>query len=99
MRLLQHEKTALVLAALPFVVYIGERATASFNGVTIVRWDYNFAGVILGLIALFVVYLGVRELHASIVYRLDPRAPHHAIFTAISLLAIYQIAKGASLLI
>ena len=99
MKLTKHEKNALVLAALPFVVKFSERASATVNGVTTVLWDYNYAGVVLGLIVLLVVYMGVRDLNASIEYKPQPRAPHYAIFTAIGLLAIYQIAKGASLIL
>ena len=98
MKLTKHEKTALVLAMLPFVVKFSERAEATVNGVTTVLWDYNYAGVVLGLVALIVVYMGVRDLNASIAYRREPRAKHYAIFAAIGLLAIYQIAKGASLI-
>ena len=99
MKLTKHEKIALVLAALPFVVTVRDWSVETVNGVTTVRWDYNYAGVVLGLIALCVVYTGVRELNASIAYKPQPRAPHYAIFAAIALLAVYQIAKGASLLI
>jgi hypothetical protein len=63
-----------------------------------VRWDYNYAGVVLGLIALLVVYMGMRDLNASIAYKPEPPAPHYAVFAAIGLLAIYQIAKGAFLI-
>ena|SRR5690349_15172445 len=98
MNLTKHEQAALVLAALPFVVKFSDRAQATVNGVTTVLWDYNYAGVVLGLVALIVVYMGMRDLHASIAYKPQPRAPHYAIFTAIGLLAIYQIAKGAFLI-
>jgi hypothetical protein len=98
MKLTKHEKTALGLAALPFVVKFTDRAEATVNGVTTVLWDYNYAGVVLGLIALIVVCVGVRDLHVSIAYKQKPRAPHYAIFAAIGLLAIYQSAKGAFLI-
>ena len=68
MKLTKYEKTALTLAALPFVVKFTDRAQATVNGVTTVLWDYNYAGVVLGLIALIVVYMGVRDLNASIAY-------------------------------
>jgi len=98
MKVTKHEITALILATLPFVVTLGDRAVETVNGVTTVRWDYNYAGVVLGLIVLLVVYMGVRDLNASIEYKPQPRAPHYAIFTAIGVLAIYQIAKGAFLI-
>jgi hypothetical protein len=98
MKLTKHAKTALTLAALPFVVRVGERAEMTVNGVTTVRWDYNYAGVVLGLVALLVVYMGVRDLNASLAYRPQPCAPHYAIFAAIVVLAIYQSAKGAFLI-
>jgi hypothetical protein len=99
MRLTKYQRTALVLAALPFVVSVSERASTTINGVTRVSYDYNYAGVVLGLIALLVILIGVRDLHASQVYKPEPRAPHYRIFATIAVLAIYQIAKGASLLI
>ena len=98
MKLTKHETTALVLAVLPFVVTVGDRATVTVNGVTTVRWDYNYAGVVLGLIALVVVYMGVRDLNASLAYKPERRAPHYAIFTPIALLAVYQLSKGAFLI-
>ena len=98
MKLTKHETTALVLAALPFVVTLGDRAVRTVNGVETVLWDYNYAGVILGLVVFVVVYMGLRDLHASVAYEPKPRAPHYAISAAICLLAIYQIAKGASLI-
>src|SRR5262249_54297071 len=100
MKLTKHEMTALVLAALPFVVSVRDRATETVNGVTTVRWDYNYAGVVLGFVALLVVYMGVRHLLACprSENKPEPRAPHYAIFTPIVLLAIYQMAKGAFLI-
>src|SRR5262249_18515781 len=98
MKVSKYEITALVLAVLPFVVTVRDRAVETVNGVTTVRWDYNYAGVGLGLIARLVVYMGVRDLNASIEYKPQPRAPHYAIFTPIALLAIYQLAKGAFLI-
>jgi hypothetical protein len=98
MKVTKHAITALVLAALPFVVGIRDRAVRSVNGVETVHWDYNYAGPIFGLIALLVLYMGVRDLHAPSASKPAPRAPHYAMFAAISLLAIYQAAKGASLI-
>ena len=98
MKLTKHEITALVLAALPFVVSIGDRAVATVNGVTTVHWDYNYAGVIFGFAALLVLYMGIRDLYASRAYKPEPSAPRYAIFAAIGVLAIYQAAKGASLI-
>jgi len=56
------EIAALVCALLPFVVNIGDRSVQTIDGVERVRWDYNYAGVVLGVIALVVVYVGVRDL-------------------------------------
>ncbi len=96
MRPTKHEIGALILAALPFVVRIGDRSVETINGVTRVRWDYNYAGVVLGIVALIVVYVGVRDLTETIGE--EAPVPHYAIFAAIVLLAIYQIAKGAFLI-
>ena len=96
MKLTRSEIAALVCALLPFVVVIGDRSVETINGVTHVRWDYNYAGVILGVIALVVVYVGLRDLKENIGEQ--PPAPHYAIFAAIVLLALYQIAKGAFLI-
>jgi hypothetical protein len=98
MKVMKHEIGAFVLAALPFVVKIGDRSVETINGVAQVRWDYNYAGIVLGIIALVVVYAGQRDLKESIELEDEPRAPHYAIFAAIALLAIYQIAKGAFLI-
>jgi hypothetical protein len=98
MKVTKHAITALVLAALPFVITIGDRAARSVNGIETVVWDYNYAGVIFGFIALLVLYMGVRDLHAPSASKPEPRAPHYAMFAAIGLLAIYQAAKGASLI-
>ncbi len=96
MKMTRSEIAALVCALLPFVVVIGDRSVETINGVTHVRWDYNYAGVILGVIALVVVYVGLRDLKEDIGEQ--PPAPHYAIFAAIVLLALYQIAKGAFLI-
>jgi hypothetical protein len=53
---------------------------------------------VLGVIALVVVYAGQRDLKESYELEDEPRAPHYAIYAAIALLAIYQIAKGAFLI-
>jgi hypothetical protein len=62
------------------------------------RWDHNYAGVVLGLVALLLIYMAVRDLFVSQVYKPEPLASHYAISAPIALLAIYQIAKGASLI-
>jgi len=96
MKVTRSEIAALVCALLPFVVNIGDRLVQTIDGVTRVRWDYNYAGVVLGVIALVVVYVGVRDLKEDIGEQAP--APHYAIFGAIVLLALYQIAKGAFLI-
>ena len=96
MRVTRNEIAALVLAALPFVVSIGDRSVVTVNGVTQVRWDYNYAGVVLGIIALVVLYVGVRDFKEHVGDQAP--APHYAILAAIALLALYQIAKGAFLI-
>ncbi len=96
MKVTRHEITAFVLALLPFVVSVGDRSVQTINGVPRVLWDYNYAGVILGVVALVVVYIGLRDLKENIGDQ--PPAPHYAIFAAIFLLALYQIAKGAFLI-
>jgi hypothetical protein len=96
MKVTRREIAALVCALLPFVVVIGDRSVETINGVTRVRWDYNYAGVILGVIALVVVYVGLRDLKEDSGEQAP--APHYAIFAAIALLALYQIAKGAFLI-
>ena len=96
MKVTKTEIAALVFALLPFVVRIGDRSVETVNGVERVRWDYNYAGVILGLVALVAVYIGLRDLKHDVPDQ--PPAPHYAVLGAIALLALYQIAKGAFLI-
>jgi hypothetical protein len=96
MKVTRNEIAALICALLPFVVHIGDRSVQTINGVTQVRWDYNYAGVVLGVIALVVVYVGLRDLKQHIGDQTP--APHYAILGTITLLALYQIAKGAFLI-
>lgn len=90
------EIAALVFALLPFVVRIGDRAVETVNGVTRVKWDYNYAGIVLGIIALVAIYVGLRDLKDE--QSEQPVAPHYALCGAIGLLALYQIARGAFLI-
>ncbi len=96
MRLTRNEITALVCALLPFVVSIGDRSDQTVNGVTQVRWDYNYAGVVLGIVSLVVVYMGLRDLKQQI--GSEAPMPHYAVLAVIALLALYQIARGAFLI-
>ena len=96
MKVTKAEIAALVFALLPFVVVIGDRSVEAVNGVTRVKWDYNYAGVVLGVVALVAIYIGLRDLKHE--QPEQPPMPHYAICGAIGLLALYQIAKGAFLI-
>lgn len=96
MKVTKAEIAALVFALLPFVVRIGDRAVETVNGVTRVKWDYNYAGIVLGVVALVAIYIGLRDLKDE--QPEQPPMPHYAICGAIGLLALYQIAKGAFLI-
>jgi hypothetical protein len=96
MKVTSKEIVGLICALLPFVVHIGDRSVVTINGVETVRWDYNYAGVVLGVIALAVTYAGLRDLKQDI--RNQAPAPHYAIYAVIAVIAIYQIAKGAYLI-
>ena len=96
MRLTRNEIIACVCALLPFVIRIGERSVQTVNGVTEVRWDYNYAGIVLGVVALWIAFVGLRDLKQDI--QNQAPAPHYAIFAGIILLALFQSAKGAFLI-
>lgn len=86
---------ALVAALLPFVVTFGDRATETRDGVRRVLWDYNYAGVVLGVLAVVLAIAAARNLPRSA--QASP-APHYAILGAIALLGVYQALKGGSLI-
>lgn len=92
----RNEIIALVCTLLPFVVRIGDRSVQTVNGVSRVLWDYNYAGIVLGLVALVVLFVGLRELKEHIGDQ-NP-LPHYSIIALIALLALYQIARGAFLI-
>ena len=96
MKVTKAEIAALIFALLPFVVRIGDRTVETVNGVTRVKWDYNYAGILLGIIALVAIYIGLRDLRDEQSEQL--LAPHYALCGAIGLLALYQIANGAFLI-
>ncbi len=104
MRLTKQEIGASILAALPFVIHYRDRAVNTSDGETRVLYDYDYAGVILGVIALFVVvlaFVATRD-HFSSDYaiREDLRGEavgfHYTVLAVIGTLAVYQILKGAS---
>jgi hypothetical protein len=96
MKVTKAEIAALVFALLPFVVRFGDRSVETVNGIERVKWDYNYAGVVLGVVALVAIYIGLRDLKDE--QPEQPPMPHYAICGAIGLLALYQIAKGAFLI-
>ena len=106
MRLTKQEIGALILAALPFVVHYRDRAVATSDGETRVLYDYDYAGVILGAIALVVVVFALvatrDHFRSEYPVREDLRGEqagfHYAVLAAIALLAVYQVLKGASLI-
>ena len=106
MRLTKQEIGALILAALPFVVHYRDRAVVTSNGETRVLYDYDYAGVILGIIALFVIalaFVATRDhFRGEYAIREDLRGEaarfHYAVLAAIAALAVYQVLKGASLI-
>ncbi len=96
MKLTSREIGGAICALLPFVVRIGDRSVVVVNGVQQVRWDYNYAGVVLGLLAVAICVSGLANLKEDVRAQ-DPR-PHYAIYGAIILLGLYQAAKGAWLI-
>jgi surface polysaccharide O-acyltransferase-like enzyme len=90
------ELTALAVALAPFVVYFGESRTQTVNGQVISHYDYNYAGVVLGIVAIVLVVRALRRLPAEV--PAQARTLHWLVLAGISVLAVYQIARGASLL-
>ena len=62
MKVTKAEIAVLVFALLPFVVRFGDRSVETVNGIERVKWDYNYAGVVLGVVALVAIYIGLRDL-------------------------------------
>jgi hypothetical protein len=90
------ELTALGFALAPFVVYFGDSSTQTVNGVVTSHYDYNYAGVVLGVVAIVLAVKAVLKLPAEAPSQ--PRALHLLAAAGIAGLALYQIARGASLL-
>jgi hypothetical protein len=86
---------ALVAALLPFVVHFGDRSTVTRDGETTVLFDYNYAGVVFGLLAVGLAIAAARNLPRSA--QAAP-VPHYAILAAIAALGVYQALDGAALI-
>jgi hypothetical protein len=89
------ELIALAFALAPFVVYVGASRTESFNGVVTSHTDYNYAGIVLGVIAIVLVIKALLRLPSDA--PTGPRGLHWVALAGIAALALYQIARGASL--
>jgi surface polysaccharide O-acyltransferase-like enzyme len=91
------ELSALGFALAPFVVSVGDSYSRTENGVVVAAYDYNYAGVVLGVVAIALAVRAFarlpREAPAG-----DSRPLHLLAIGAIVGLALYQIARGASLL-
>jgi hypothetical protein len=90
---------AALLAVAAFVVFFGETSRTIENGVVTSEREYNYGGLILGVVALILV--------AGETYRLfrgdrsaarGPLAMHAAVFVAIAGLGLYQVLHGADLM-
>ena len=101
MRLTKQEVGAPIVAALPFAVHYRDRAVDSSNGEPRVLYDYDYAGVLLGIIALVVVvfaFVATRD-HFRSDYGIgeDLRGAqagfHYAVLAAIAALARCQALK------
>jgi hypothetical protein len=90
------ELTALGVALAPFVVYFGESGRHTVNGEVVGHYDYNYAGIVLGVVAIVLAVKALRKLPAEAPNQ--PRPLHFAAAAGIAVLALYQIARGASLL-
>jgi hypothetical protein len=90
------ELTALGLALAPFVVYFGESSTHTVNGEVISHYDYNYAGIVLGVVAIVLAFKALLRLRTEA--PTQPRVPHWVALVGIAALGAYQVARGASLL-
>jgi hypothetical protein len=88
---------ALGVALAPFVVTIGSRYSETINGQVVRAYDYNYAGIVFGIIAVIMAVRAVIRLPAEAASN-EPRAVHIVAIAGIVALALYQIARGASLL-
>src|SRR5262245_66053812 len=87
---------ALGCALAPFVVYVGSSTTHTVNGQVTSHTDYNYAGIVLGVVAIMLAVKAVLRLPVEA--PTQPRALHLVAGAAVAALAVYQIARGASLL-
>ena len=83
---------AVVFAVAGFLIYIGQRATV--NGV--VQYDYNFAAVVCGAIAVVIAGLGAYTLKGDIGEQ--PPMPHYGLLGIVALVGIYHVLNGASII-
>jgi hypothetical protein len=83
---------AIVLALASFLIYVGERVTV--NG--IVQHDYNYAGIVCGVLAIAVAAYGAVTLKKDIGEQ-QPM-PHYALLGGCALLGLYQALNGASII-
>lgn len=83
---------AIVLAISPFILRFGSRATV--NGV--VQYDYNYVGVVAGVLAIVVTIIGVVTLKRDIAEQ--PPMLHYLLLGASALLGLYQLLQGASII-
>jgi hypothetical protein len=90
------ELSALGMALAPFVVYVGSSYSHTVNGQIVSAYDYNYAGSVLGVVAIVLAVRAFRRLPAEASGQ--PRWIHIAGIAGIVALAGYQIARGASLL-
>jgi hypothetical protein len=91
-KLTAKEIWAVLLALAPFVVYFGQRATV--NGV--VQYDYNYAGVVLGVLAVAITGYAALRLKPEIGGQ--PPLPHYGLLGAAAVLGVYQVLNGASII-
>lgn len=83
---------AIVLAVAPFVLYFGQ--SASVNGV--VQYDYNYAGIVAGPLAIIVAGYAAFTLKRDIGEQ--PPMPHYALLGVCALVGVYQFLNGASII-
>jgi len=83
---------AIVLALASFLIYIGERVTVS----GVVQHDYNYAGIVCGVLAIAVAAYATLTLKRDI--REQAPMPHYALLSACAALGLYQALNGASII-
>ncbi len=90
------EMTALGAALAPFVIHFGDSYRHTVNGQVVTAYDYNYAGVLFGVVAIVLAVQAYLKLHVEGTGQY--RAVHMIGIAGIVALALYQIARGASLL-